>query len=60
MKKELAKEIAELLTNDSVFRLLRYGYKNPSGFVDDGDDCSAINRLYDISNELLWRKEANQ
>jgi hypothetical protein len=46
-------EIIRLLTNKSVWNLLRHGYKCPSNYVEDDDDSDALTRLYEISNELI-------
>jgi hypothetical protein len=54
------KEVEDLLKNDSICNLLRYGYKSPSNFIGDNDDCTALNRLYDISNELLREESTNK
>jgi hypothetical protein len=51
--KELEAEIIRLLTNKSVWNLLRHGYKCPSNYVEDDDDSDALTRLYEISNELI-------
>lgn len=56
MNEELAKEIAQLLTEDSVWNLLRHGYKSPSDYIAEDEDSGAINRLYDISNDLIDAK----
>jgi len=45
-------DVIEMLKSDSVYTVLRYGYKNPSDSgADECDDCKNIS-LYGISQLL--------
>ena len=51
--RKLETEVARLLTNKSVWNLLRHGYKCPSNYIEDDDDSNALTRLYEISTVLI-------